>query len=247
MIRRSFTLMEVLLAVALVLMLSGAVYGFLWNLLGQRDRVESTAEEASAATAIIERIESDLMGSLAGAAGEAGIKGTTGSLRLLSRQVGVPLDKASRGALHGDLFCTEVAFNPSSGEITARRWNMAGEGSAGAEVVGDGVQRLRFRYFDGRRWRAAFDSAAEGELPCAVEVALWFGSPEQGEMDAEGAESPQRPQRRQEPGEEARAGDGGNDAAGSVGEAPATPDREPDRVRVMVVPDGPRSEWRTPT
>ncbi len=228
--RRAFTLMEVLLAVGLVLVLSGAVYGFLWNLIGVRDRVTQAAAESAAAGAIVERIEADLLGSLARAAGESGIKGTTSSLRLLSRDVPVPVDASERGA--GDLRGTEIAFDRASGVVRARRWD-AGRGNAGGELeeVGRGVARLRFRYFDGRRWLSDFDSGSEGRLPAAVEVAIWFGPllerPEthtETERPPPGGEEPSEAREPEEP--------------------PPTPDREPDRVRVMVVPDGPAASWR---
>ncbi len=223
---RAFTLMEVLLAVALVLLLSGAVYGFLWNLLGQRDRVAQTAAEAGTAGAIIERIEADLLGSLAGAAGKSGIAGTTSSLRLLSRGVAVPVDDSERAGALGDLHGTEIVFDRVSGVVRARRWYAGGDGESEFEEIGRGVQRLRFRYFDGRRWVSAFDSAAEGRLPAAVEVAVWFGALlERPETTAE--------TERTGAGDEER-----------MGEPPPTPDREPERVRVMVVPDGPTAAWR---
>lgn len=221
---RAFTLMEVLLAVALVLLLSGAVYGFLWNLLGQRDRVAQAAAESGAAGAIIERIEADLLGSLAGAAEKAGIAGTTSSLRLLSRGVAVPVDASERAAALGDLHGTEIVFDRASGMVRARRWSGDGEGQF--EELGRGFQRLRFRYFDGRRWRGSFDSAAEGRLPAAIEVAVWFGP------------LLERPETTVETGGAAARGDE------RMVEPPPTPDREPERVRVMVVPDGPTAAWR---
>ena len=227
---RAFTLMEVMLAIALILVLSGAVYGFLWNLLGQRERVAVAVADSQAAGVIIERLEADLMGAVASGRGGAGIVGDGSSLKVLSRCVTVPM---AAGARLGDLAGSEIAFNRFTGVVRARRIGPDGT-AAEWEDVSDHVQRLRLRYFDGRRWRATFDSAAGAELPAAIEVALWFGEPlERAETEEELAAAGAGP-----PPSGAGA-DGAEEAVPHV-----VPTWAPDRVRVIVVPDGPSAGWR---
>lgn len=238
--RRAFTLMEVLLAVALVLLLSGAVYGFLWNLLSDRDRLGDAAAEGVAANALIERLEADLLGSLAGVAGRPGIRGTTSSIAILSRRVSFAGGSADGAS--GDLHGAEIVFDAGAGVVRARAW--AGLEPGGTlEDVALGVQRLRFRYFDGRDWKAEFDSAEAGELPAAVEVAIWFGepTPPDGAAAAElaGMDTPDGNGR----GNGRGSGDGEAAAGESTGDV-VTPARQPDRVRVIVVPDAPAAAWK---
>lgn len=228
MTRRSFTLLEVLLALGLVVLLSGAVYGFLWNLLGQRDRMVQAGSEADAADVIVERLEADLFGSLAGAGGRAGISGDSSSIRVLSRGVALPTE--GEAGTPGDLLGTEITWDRFAGIVRARRWEGVEPGGE-FEPIARGVQRLRLRYFDGRTWKPSFDSTSR--LPAAVEAAIWFGAP------------PERPETASDLAPSAVTdGDGG--AAGSDDRLgpPPTPDRHPDRVRVMVVPDAPESSWR---
>lgn len=216
MTRRGFTLIEVLLTLALVTMLTGGIFAFLWNLLERRDVLHRGVLQAQAAGAFVERLESDLLSGLAGdASAGAGVVGTATTLRLLTRGVWLPAD-AAEAAGAGDLQGTEYAFDWAKGELTGRRW-VAGARVPAMEVITGGVAALRFRYFDGTEWRNSFDSASAGKLPVAVEVALWFGA--------------------------SGAGEAPSSAEAGESESPL-PNREPDRLRVIVVPDGPEAAWR---
>jgi hypothetical protein len=105
---------------------------------------------------------------------------------------------------------------------------------------------VRFRYHDGRGWRESFD-ASRGGLPAAVEVAIWIRGAEPVAEEVPQAPEPARPSRRMT----VHADDGPEESPSPAGlveddgveeepELPPPPAREPDRVRVMVVPDGPR-------
>jgi prepilin-type N-terminal cleavage/methylation domain-containing protein len=214
--RRAFTLVEVMLALAVLVALAASLMGFFWNLLEQRRAAELGSDRQRAAAAVIERIESDLLCGLAGAESAAGIRGTESSLVLLTRSVHMPRGQGS-ARVSGDLQGSEITY--SSGAIRARRW-VGASPSGSFETVSDSVGLLRFRYYDGSSWSAAFVSASKGGLPVAVEVALWFMAPEVGEQVA--GELP---------------------TGAPPGEA-LLPDTEPDRVRLVIVPDGPVETWK---
>ncbi|MBX3358759.1 MAG: prepilin-type N-terminal cleavage/methylation domain-containing protein [Phycisphaeraceae bacterium] len=202
---RAFTLVEVLAAVVLSAMLLGSIMAFLWNLSNRRSQMRRMVEQMQAGGVVLGQIESDLFGSMAWDPAEgAGIKGSSSALRVLSRGVW-----PDQGRVHADLQVSEYAVESRSGAVTARRWS-AEEGVTAppVEVVTDQLERLRFRYYDGREWVSEFDSALAGRLPAAVEVGVWFAR--------------------------------GTGFGGATTEAePVTP---PDRLRVMVVPDGASEE-----
>lgn len=177
--RRGFTLIEVLIVLGLLVMLSGALFGFLWNLTASRDRLIAMGRDEQAGSVVMERVENDLLCGIAGSGGVAGIDGSATRLRVLSRGVWSVsgLDAASGGAALADLQGTELSF--SGATLSASRWAGA-SGSGEAEVVSDRIAGCRFRYFDGREWKENFDSKGMGRLPAAVEVSLWFGSGMQG-------------------------------------------------------------------
>lgn len=207
---RAFTLMEVLLAVALAAGLAGAVMSFAWSLLDRRAALVEHGRRARGASLVLDRIERDLVGAMVAArGGEAGVRGTGTGLRVLSRGVWLGGQGDDRAA---DLQGSEIRFDAAAGRIVGRRWAGA-EASGEEESVCEGVRRLRLRYLVGREWAEAFDSAQAGMLPAAVEVALWFGEPE---------------------GDGTQPGEGEAEAMmGTVrGAMP-----EPDRVRVIAVPD----------
>lgn len=217
--RRGFSLVEALLALALMVMLTVLASSFLWALTKSKRAAQSTAVELRSIGTFLDRLEDDLAASIAGGEGlGAGIVGGRDRLLVLSRGVGIPTDpeqgeKASREQL-SDLRGTEFAFD-GAGNILGRRWIGAGGGGE-AQPVAEGVGSLRFRYFDGTQWTSDFDSSKTGGLPVAIEVAVWSAGS----------------------GLAARAA--GEVEAGEIGATmPA-----PDRWRLITVPDGPVAGWK---
>ena len=89
---RGFTLLEVLIAIALVGVLLGSMFAFMHELLQSRSRaMQYTARQLAAAT-LIDRIESDLAVCIVGDATlGAGIRGDDTQLSILSRGVAAHL------------------------------------------------------------------------------------------------------------------------------------------------------------
>lgn len=219
--RRAFSLIELLVAVALIGAIASAMTFFTWRLIERRDRLTAMVQRQQGLAVLLGHIEADLLTCVAAEGAAPGVSGTGESLRLLSRGVG--LVAGPGGPDLSDLQGTEYRF--SGGRVTGRRWaGASASASLGEDEIVAGVGRIRFRYFDRGAWRASFDAAKEGRLPAAIEVAVWYDAPP-SEHDPE----PSRP-----------------DEAGSAGEPQAAPVEEddpvgpaPDRVRIIIVPDGP--------
>jgi hypothetical protein len=236
--------MEVLVAIALIGMLTGSVFSFLWTLMGRRDLLHRRSVETQSMGAFLERLEADVLAGLAGdSAAGPGVAGTETSLKVLTRGVWLPAGRADRMAAARDLQASEYVFDRGSGVLRGRRWAVEDGGSSPAlETISEHVQAMRLRYFDGKEWRGSFDSLSAGGLPVAIEVAVWMGEPTAGPSEPAAVTK----------GEEVRAdrADAGGgaralDRSGPVlTGAPAEPRREPDRLRVIIVPDGPVSSWK---
>ncbi len=248
--RRGFTLLEAVLALSLTILLLGASMTFLWELGDRRATLSRGSRDLHAAVVVIERLEADLAAGLVGDDGiGGGIQGTGTKLKLLTRGVwlapgsgatGTPI---AGGAGEGDLQASEYAFDASAGRVSARRFvvkpGAADAGAGSLELVSDRVERVRFRYYDGRAWRNEFDSKAEGTLPVAIEVALWFTS-------LKNATTPPPPQVEADSAAAAPTGETETDSPMAADSAAET-DRKwpaPDRLRVIIVPDGPVSSWK---
>lgn len=246
--KRAFTLLEVLLAIGLIAALSGGVFSFMWQLGLQRTSITQSAQDAQAADALFERLETDLIGAVAvDSAGQAGIVGASTSLRVLSRGVGLPLKADDRAWAAGDLRGTE--YMGAGSELTARRWDAHRErtGSAGTvETMSGRLGALRFRYYDGTKWKDSFDSVTEAGLPVAIEVSLWFGETVPGTAAPADRETPP------EPADVLPLDRDGNPMATEADSVPSSPEGRvaarppspPDRTRVIVVPDGPTTTWK---
>ena len=240
--RGGFSLLEALVAIALVVGLSGGVMSFLFNLWRQRDGVERGTDALRGAAALLEGLEGDVLGAVAGdGSGGAGIVGGETSLRMLTRSVAAPVLGDGIESVAGDLQGVEYVFDEAARTLSASRWDAmrADRGQSGTSVLAEGVSRVRLRYFDGTAWRGSFDSGRDGGLPVAIEVAVWFGSSGVREVDPVEGGVPEGAEvgfPNDLPAIEDDLGD-----PGAEEEAPVAP---PDRVRLIVIPDGPVSAWR---
>jgi len=243
--RRGFSLFEVLVAISVLAALSGVVYAFLADMARQRERAAELARQLQAGIVLIERLETDVLSSLAGTGSVgAGVEGTNERLKLLSRGVTPPMGEGQAAAPLGDLQVTEFEFGAASGELRASHGDAHAETGAEMQLLADGLERVRFRYHDGRNWVASFDSMARGGLPVAIEVALWFEPT--GERDAEPSEPGDAASPDASDGEPVDGpGRGVPPIAPRFLDAPGPPEqreiptRAPDRLRIIVVPDGP--------
>ena len=175
--RRAFTLMEVLLAVALVAALVSSMLAFLVDVSASRTRAQAAAASRRAADILMDRVESDLMTCIVGNADVAGIDGSSTSLQILSRGVAAPLAlRDSPGRTLGDLQRAICSFDPDEHSLSA--WRGPIDAHSAPVLMGATLAQVRFRYHDGVRWMDSFNSAIERRLPVAVEVAVWVHDPE---------------------------------------------------------------------
>lgn len=239
--RRGFTLMEVLVAIALILALFGAMFGFLYDMLSTRDRaIEFTAQQR-AATMLLDRVEADLLSCIVGNEHHgAGVTGDEQSLAILSRSVGTVAEAGDEAALNdafSDLQQSQYSFDPQTHQVSGSR-ALPGAESPRTHEFGARLYKVRFRYHDGVDWLMAFDSIDRDRLPLAVEVAVWFDpwpNEDWNELeDQDGSQSAAQPQRET------------FDMQGTFDEQEwaMRADRDasnipmPDRVRVIAVPGG---------
>lgn len=244
--RRAFTLLEVILAISLGLMLAAAMGSFAWNLLDRRATLLGVGRDVHAASALLDRIEGDLLGAIAGdAKAGAGIQGTSTHLRILTRGVWLEVAPGAGSAAAGDLQRSEYRFDPATARLTAARAPAGAapgrDGRGEPEVVSERVERLRLRYFDGREWLDSFDSLARGELPVAVEVAIWMAAPGAAPTTGSDLAAAGRAMPARAPGQdiERDSMDRPLDDPASEGLLDNRRWGEPDRLRIIVIPDGP--------
>lgn len=233
---RGMTLIEVLAALAILVVLSAAVIGFFISVNDRRDQLVRLAAQQRGMAVLFDRLESSLLSGVALAPdGTPGVRGDGASITVVTRGV--------TGAIIGDPALADAealtfAFDEASHTCVC---TLKVEGAeAIREVVADGVERMRFRYSDGRSWSTDYDAVAASGLPSAVEISVWL-EPRTGRRDTQ-VEAPGSPA---EPADE---GSGLSEPdLGPMDLPPPPPDeawtpREPDHIRVIVVPDAPT--WR---
>lgn len=175
-----FTLVEVIIALALVVALLGGVAGLSLRVLDRRALVRQWSQSQEIAEQLISSLDRDLsMCTIGDSQVGAGIAGDATGIRIVSRGV---------TATGGDLVITELKFDPARGAIRARRGAAGGDagavsggiGSADGDAqwsqLGPGVAGIRLLYRDRDEWVEQFDSLGKDHLPLAVQVEIWFGA-----------------------------------------------------------------------
>lgn len=173
----AFTIMEVLVGLALTALLLGAVVSLVAELGRQRTLITANWRAGRGADVVMDRLERDIAFAIVGDRQRgAGIRGTADSLTLLTRGVWVVTD-GEGGSVpspsHADLTRVEYRQASGSGGVEVRESLL---GSAETERSGnivDAAMAMRFRYLDGGDWKSEFDSLRRGRLPLAIEVTLW--------------------------------------------------------------------------
>lgn len=173
--RRGFTLIEVIVAIALILALSASVFSFGWGMLDRREQFLSACAGDSAVEATLDQLEDDLATTfVVDGAGRAGIEGAAESIVVRARGV------QSGESMSEETGC-EFRFDAGSGALQGKRL-----GLGGPETTVGRLARVRWRYWDQGEWRETFNSAAAGRLPSLVEVRVWFSGAEGEEEEAWG-------------------------------------------------------------
>lgn len=255
---RGFTLMETLVALGLLLVLVGAVFAFGMNLTASRDRLNSHMRRSQAVRVFLDRLEQDLHTAIASDAGQgAGIVGDEKSIRLLSRSVGAMGQTQGIASAMGDLRRSEYRWDNGGKTLQASRG--APDAGAAWNTIADDLGYVQWRFHDGKSWVTNFDSGASKRLPVAVEVAIWYVSPESEEERAaaetlaaqepapDGLANPDSTDEFGSPFGSRGSADEMDDAAGSNAIENADEAHrdwpKPDRVRLIIIPDAPDFEY----
>ena len=229
--RRGFTLIEMLIAIALVIALVGALFAFFLDTLDSRDRLASSTAELRDVGRFFDALDRDLSAaSGVDGKGGPGLTGTATSIRISTR--GVPIHRVAqspRDPALSDAMSVAWTFDELPRTLTAVR------DDSDRATLSIEPTHVRFRYHDGDAWQDQFTSTGDRGLPVAIEVALWF-TPWPDDPTEEEREAMLE-------AEEAGAGDLDIEAFDGAEVDDGPPPPPPDRVRVFAIPDAqPRAD-----
>ena len=176
--RRGFTLLEVMVGLAIIAALVGALSGFLVQLSDARARLTTTVERVECADAVFSLVDRALATAVvADPQFGAGVGGNESTLRVVRSGVGLGQGDAP---LFADRERCEVRMLDGAGRIEIARGDRR-------DIVDVPVRALRIRYLSERGWRDAFDSSEDGAFPVGIEVSIWFGeeTPANREMSSD--------------------------------------------------------------
>lgn len=169
--RRGFTLIEVLVGIAIGGALLAALGVFTLNLTDTRARLAEMTARVDSAEVVFSALDRAIATAIVEDASlGAGVSGNESALRVVRSAVGLG---GEREALFAETGVVEVRLAPGAQRI---------------EIVRDGrtaalpapVRAMRIRYLGERGWSDAFDSGETGGFPAGIEVSIWFGEEEGG-------------------------------------------------------------------
>lgn len=183
--KRGFTLLEVMVGLAIIAALVGALSGFLINLNDARARLTTTVERVECADAVFALVDRALATAVVvDPQFGAGVGGNESTLRVVRSGVGLGQGDAP---LLDDRERCEVRFLASAGRIEISRGDRR-------DIIDVPVRTVRIRYLSERGWRDAFDSRDDGAFPVGIEISIWFGE-DNTEHDVASVESEFEPTR----------------------------------------------------
>jgi len=196
---RAFTLLEMLVATAIMVVLAGSLYATLYTAFRARRSATSAVEEVRKVELALQQVRADLRaavvpkGILAGAfVGEQTLGAVGRPADSLMLHCTAPGSEPTGGT--GDIRMIELVCEQAddgTGLALVRRvsTNLLGPtvGEPDQQVLCRGVYAFALRYFDGLDWLDSWDSTTQdNQLPAAVEVTLELESDRQVPTNAPG-------------------------------------------------------------
>lgn len=182
---RGFTLLEVMVAGAILSLILAILYGVFSRTLASKRSVEERAARVRAAHTVLLRISEDLQGSFPLHAEES-LRGETrqenGFPTAFLSVVSVAQMALTTQGSAGDLHRVEYRLVPDQAEpahyqlVRSVRLDLRADQETADELVPllSHVRGLRVRFFDGQRWLEEWGrEPTRGRLPQAVEVTLY--------------------------------------------------------------------------
>ena len=178
--RGGFTLIEVIIAIALLMALVAVMFTMYHRMVATKQRIAEQTDSQRAAMLIIDRLENALTTTMVGDSEFGpGIDGTSSEIKVLMRSSAIQFAEqpTSTQLALGDLQRMEMVVDQSAGTARGRKTPVMSGSTMNVqeqfyELGRPG--RVRFRYFDGSDWQNAFNSLKRGQLPLAIEVAVWY-------------------------------------------------------------------------
>ncbi|WP_020675244.1 prepilin-type N-terminal cleavage/methylation domain-containing protein [Geopsychrobacter electrodiphilus] len=158
-----FTLLEILVAIALASILMTSIYGVFSTTSNAKERVEKQGEAMHLGRVLIERLDRELLGlSLEN-------QGTIPALSGGKNSLGEPyielLTNSSNKRKPGIRQISYRLGPEDDGSLTLWRADKSlyTQGTAKEENLAQGIEQLTFQFFDGQNWREEWNSLNDGQ------------------------------------------------------------------------------------
>ncbi len=185
-LRNNFTLLEVLIAASISAIVLGIISAAAWSTLQTVGRTEQRMDVSMQTAALVRRLSQDLRGSRLNV-----VRSQAERLMILMDEEDPPAFYAvsGRDSLEMEFFTTAAmtgphmpaglyrvsySFRGSAGELKRRQGHIAQVDSEELpwQVVGERIESIGMRFYDGEEWKQEWDSNEEDALPVLIEVTI---------------------------------------------------------------------------
>lgn len=175
--QRGFTLVEILVAVAVAALLLSTIYGVFQTVAGAKQRLDQEGENYHQARVIFDRLSRELRGVYAPSSNqrsrfEGGTNDRGETYLRFTTTASTPLSGGGIGEV--SYLLQQDPDNPAGRKVLER--SEQGLTSAAQTVQGyriaSGIETLTLRFFDQGTWSDQWPAATPVNLPTAVEVSL---------------------------------------------------------------------------
>ena len=170
---QGFTLLEVLVAAAVLAILLTTLYGSLARALSAKDRAEAASAISRTARTALWRIAQDLRGATKVRGESRKVQGRDGDTLVMLSLTPQPLGPAEHGGGQAWIrYFVSESRDPERRPDLVRKISFGSEpGDSRALAMVAGIEGIRFRFFDGKEWRLQW-AGEPGKLPLAAELSL---------------------------------------------------------------------------
>lgn len=174
-----FTLLEVLIAVALATLVLGAIYGVFTSVAKARERAEQGSETAHYAQVLFDRIGRELRGAWRpeqGAPFFVAGPDRDGRPELRFATASTTLESSGRGGIAALRYGVQLAVDPQDSALTLVRseapYHLRERLSEDGISLGSRIKRINWRFYGSNGWVETWKAEESGALPQLVELTV---------------------------------------------------------------------------
>lgn len=172
-----FTLIEVVIAVALLSLILSSVYGIFTTISATEQRLQSESDLYHQARVIFDRLGRELSGSYLATSNENSAFRASNETSVNAYLSFTSTSAITNGVQQAGLVRLRYELNNEQGKVVNRLLRssaplFAPEDQQNTQRLSSQIKKLQWRFYDGNNWQDSWDSTQNNTLPQTVEISM---------------------------------------------------------------------------